>query len=90
MNHGGARTGAGRKPGGKNRFNQKLLERAESSGTLPIDYLLGVMRDHSLDTRLRIDAAKAAAPYIHQKLSSVSVGLTTSEMSHEEWLRSLA
>ena len=90
MSHGGARAGAGRKAGGTNRFNQWLLERAEASGILPVDYLLGVMRDESLDTRLRIDAAKAAAPYVHQRLSAISVDLTASDVSHEEWLKSLA
>jgi hypothetical protein len=51
--------------------------------------MLGVMRDESLDTRLRIDAAKAAAPYVHQRLSAISVGLTTPDVTHEEWLESL-
>lgn len=90
MSHGGARAGAGRKAGGTNRFNQWLLERAEASGILPVDYMLGVMRDESLDTRLRIDAAKAAAPYVHQRLSATSVELTASDVTHEEWLKSLA
>ena len=90
MGHGGARAGAGRKPGGTNRFNQRLLEKAEASGILPVDYMLGVMRDESLDTRLRIDAAKAAAPYVHQKLSAISVDLAKPEVTHEEWLKTLA
>ena len=90
MGHGGARAGAGRKPGTINRFSKDLLDKAAQSGQLPVDYLLEVMRDQSLDTRLRIDAAKAAAPYVHQKLSAISVDLTASDVSHEEWLQSLA
>ena len=90
MRHGGSRPGAGRKPGTINRFSKDLLEKASQSGLLPVDYLLGVMRDESLDTRLRIDAAKAAAPYVHQKLSAISVDVTTSDVTHEEWLKSLA
>ena len=90
MGHGGARAGAGRKPGTINRFSKDLLDKAAQSGQLPVDYLLEVMRDQSLDTRLRIDAAKAAAPYVHQKLSAISVDLTASDVSHEEWLKSLA
>ena len=90
MSHGGERPGAGRKPGGTNRFNQRLLARAEESGILPVDYMLGVMRDESLDTRLRIDAAKAAAPYVHQKLSAISVDLAAPDVTHEEWLKSLS
>jgi len=52
--------------------------------------MLEVMRDESLGIRLRIDAAKAAAPYVHQRLSAFAVDLTTSEVTHEEWLQSLA
>ena len=90
MSHGGARAGAGRKPGVINRFSRDLLERAAQSGQLPVDYILEVMRDKSLDTRLRIDAAKAAAPYVHQKRTAISVDVTTPDVSHEEWLKSLA
>lgn len=89
MSHGGARAGAGRKPGTINRFSKDLLDKAAQSGQLPVDYLLEVMRDQSLDTRLRIDAAKAAAPYVHQKLSAISVDLTTPDVTHEEWLEGL-
>ena len=56
---------------------------------MPLDYMLEIMRDQSLDTRLRIDAAKAAAPYVHQKLSAISVDLATPDVTHEEWLKSL-
>lgn len=90
MSHGGARPGAGRKPGTINRFSKDLLDKATQSGQLPVDYMLGVMRDESLDTRLRIDAAKAAAPYVHQRLSAISVDLATPDVTHEEWLKSLA
>ena len=89
MRHGGSRPGAGRKPGTINRFSKDLLEKASRSGLLPVDYMLGVMRDESLDTRLRIDAARAAAPYVHQKLSVISVDVTTPDVTHEEWLKSL-
>ena len=90
MRHGGSRPRAGRKPGTINRFSKDLLEKASQSGLLPVDYMLGVMRDESLDSRLRIDAAKAAAPYVHQKLSVISVDVTTPDVTHEEWLKSLA
>ena len=47
------------------------------------------MRDQSLDTRLRIDAAKAAAHDVHQKLSAISVDLAAPDVTHEEWLKTL-
>jgi hypothetical protein len=73
-----------------NRFNRELLERANEGGQLPLDYMLETMRDQSLDTGLRIDAAKTAAPYVHQRLSAISVDVTAPEFTHEEWLKSLA
>ena len=90
MARGGARPNPGRKPSTLNRFNRELVERAMEGGQLPLDYMLEIMRDQSVDTRLRIDAAKAAAPYVHQKLSAVSVDLATPDVTHEEWLKSLA
>jgi hypothetical protein len=73
-----------------NRFNRELLERANEGGQLPLDYMLETMRDQSLDTGLRIDAAKTAAPNVHQRLSAISVDVTAPEFTHEEWLKSLA
>jgi hypothetical protein len=71
MASGGARPGAGRKPGGANRANQEALERAKEGGELPLDYLLRVMRDEASDAAKRIDCAKAAAPYVHPKRAPV-------------------
>lgn len=34
----------------------------------PLTFLLAVMNDGETDARLRIDAAKAALPFVHQKL----------------------
>ena len=90
MTHGGRRPGAGRKPGSLNRFSEALLAKASQSGTLPVEYLLETMRDQSLATWLRIDAAKAAAPCVHHKLSTISVDVTRPEVTHEEWLESVA
>ena len=36
---------------------------------MPLDYLLRIMRDQDQDARSRLDAAKAAAPYCHARLS---------------------
>jgi hypothetical protein len=39
----------------------------------PLDYLLGIIRDKDQDSRSRLDAAKAAAPYCHARLSSTEL-----------------
>lgn len=71
MAHGGARPGAGRKKGGANRLTEKAIEQARAGGLMPLDYLLQVLRDEGNDMATRIDAAKAAAPYVHPKRAPV-------------------
>ena len=88
--HGGYRAGAGRKRGSVNRASKKLVEMATASGQLPLEYFLEIMRDETQDTRTRIEAAKLAAPYVHQRLSTVEVHAEHYEMTHEEWINSLA
>ena len=90
MARGGFRPNAGRKQGSVNRLNVELIKRAEEGGQMPLDYMLKVMRDESVDTKVRIDAAKAAAPFVHQKLASLTVGVASHTMSHEEWLKTLS
>jgi hypothetical protein len=71
MAHGGPRSGAGRKKGSLNRLTEEAVKAAEKGGVMPLDYLLGVMRDDTQDQAIRIDAAKAAAPYVHAKLQAI-------------------
>jgi hypothetical protein len=40
---------------------------------MPLDFLLEIMRDENQDARSRLDAAKAAAPDCHARLSSTEV-----------------
>lgn len=89
MSHGGARPGAGRKPGSTNRLSQEAHDRAIEGGEMPLDYLLRIMRDEEADEAKRIDCAKAAAQYVHPKLSSVEAHGNLSE-TYEERLRRVA
>ena len=52
----------------------RTLARVKRSGATPLDYMLQVMRDESAEPAKRLDAAKAAAPYVHPRLASVAVG----------------
>ena len=89
MSRGGKREGAGRKPGSINRFSKQTLDRVTRAGILPVDYLLSVMRDDAFSTAERLDAAKAAAPYLHHKLTTQSLSVAAVGISHDEWLASL-
>lgn len=43
----------------------------------PLDYLLQLMRDECQPVEVRLNAAKAAAPFVHPKLASIEVQCDT-------------
>jgi len=75
MPRGGARPGAGRKPGTPNRVTAELQAAVAASGETPLEYLLRIMRDPTADNSRRDQAAKDAAPYVHAKLTAVDATL---------------
>jgi hypothetical protein len=72
---GGPRQGAGRKPGVPNKATLAKEAEIAASGLTPLDFLLMVMRDDERDHDVRQDAAKAAAPYVHPKLSAIEANI---------------
>lgn len=86
--HGGKRAGAGRKPGAVNRASAEAREMARATGITPLEFLLNVMRDDTKEDSQRLDAAKAAAPYVHAKLSAVEMNANVN-VSHEDALAAL-
>lgn len=74
--HGGARPGAGRKKGGVNRLTAEAVAKAQEGGEMPLDFMLSIMRDESEQRSVRLDAAKAAAQYVHPKLSAVDATMS--------------
>jgi hypothetical protein len=61
----------GRKKGTPNKKTQRLREIIEASGVTPLDYMLRVLRDEGATPMERMDAAKAAAPYVHARLAAI-------------------
>jgi hypothetical protein len=47
---------------------------AASEGLTPLEFMLSVMRDTDKELSYRLDMAKAAAPYVHARLSSIEMG----------------
>jgi hypothetical protein len=88
MARGGKREGAGRKPGSPNKATQEQREAVAASGLTPLEYMLQVMRDLSQEDQKRLDAAKAAAPYVHARLNAVELNANVA-LSHEQWLEQL-
>lgn len=80
MSKGGRRPGAGRKTGAASKKTREIADRAAADGVTPLEFLLKVMRDEACPEgadpaqkmafhSLRFEAAKAAAPYLHPRLS---------------------
>jgi hypothetical protein len=64
----GRKTG-GRKKGTPNKATAAKAVAIAASGLAPLDHLLSIMRNESLDQNIRLDAAKAAAPYVHPRMA---------------------
>src|SRR5262245_2416288 len=79
---------AGRPKGALDKITQLQRKAALESGQSPLDYLLSIMRDENQSITVRLDAAKAAAPYLHPKLTAVEASLKTNEPIRVEvsWL----
>jgi hypothetical protein len=61
----------GRPKGSRNKRTRSLIEAAEAGGETPLDYMLRVMRDSASSAKRRDEMARAAAPYLHPKLSPI-------------------
>ena len=56
----------GPKKGSKNKRTLELDKKA-AEGLTPLDYLLQVMRDETVDDARRDEAARAACPFLHAR-----------------------
>src|SRR5688572_21221327 len=80
MQNGGARSGAGRKPGSSTQRTREIADRCAEEGVTPLEIIVTVMREQwqayqtnkdPAAAQVAILAANHAAPYIHPKLSQV-------------------
>ena len=62
----------GRPKGSGNKFTKDISEILEDNQS-PLEYMLSVMNNTDNDQRERLDAAKAAAPYIHARIAHIEV-----------------
>lgn len=67
---GGPQPGSGRKAGSPNVRKRISPEEARKFGELPLERMLKRMNDKTVNDDIRDDLAKAAAPYIHARLST--------------------
>lgn len=85
---GGRRPGAGRKPGSIDRDKKAMLKEIAESGLTPLEFLVKMYRNPNLEIERRIDAAKAACPYVHTRLQAIDIDANVN-VSHEDALREL-
>jgi hypothetical protein len=91
MTHGGRRENAGRKPGTANTRTREIADRASAKGTTPLEYLLELLRKPYPEDAdgavlatydaMRLEAAKAAAPYMHPRLANVDSTISIGPLS---------
>lgn len=62
----------GSRKGRPNKLRKGRAEAISKSGLTPLEYMLSVFRDTQVKQGLRMDAAKAAAPYIHPRLQAIT------------------
>ena len=90
MPRGGPRPNSGRPKGSTSKASAAQVEAVvKQAGMTPLEYLTSIFADPSQDEKLRIDAAKAAAPYVHAKLSNVEMNSNVTVRSHEEMIDEL-
>ena len=83
----GRKTG-GRKKGTPNKSSRIAIDLAKD-GTSAVQLMLAVMRDETLTLPIRLDAAKAVAPYTPPLLSAVDMTGSLGVYSHEQALAEL-
>ena len=108
MARGGARAGAGRKRGpvsfetnlrekikaeAKAEAVKEVVREVRKKGDTPLEYMLNVMRDETVDSKRRDSMAAAAAPYLHPKLSTATLNVKQAsslrEMTTDELIAAL-
>ena len=96
---GGRRAGAGRKIGAATKKTREIADKATQEGITPLEFMLQIMREDLPETEdervrltyqeMRFEAAKAAAPYVHPKLSAVEMNAKVTTRSLDQELSEL-
>ena len=81
MARGGARPGAGRPKGVRNKRHVVIVE--DPSALMPIDWMLAVLRDPQAEQNRRDQMAALAAPYVHARLSAAMVSSHSTSNSRD-------
>jgi hypothetical protein len=64
----------GRKLGTRNKATQLEVDArraAAEANMTPVDFMLGLVRNEALNLSLRLDAARAVAPFVYPRLNAI-------------------
>src|SRR5260370_8597365 len=61
----------GRQRGTPNKKTREFMESVAASGLVPLEYMLKILRDEKQPQEVRIEMAKAAAPFVHPRLAAM-------------------
>lgn len=75
---------SGRPKGARNKRTTEAVEAIVGKGLTPLEYLTSIYQDECKDESIRMDAAKAAAPYVHSRLSNVEMAVTDDTRTETE------
>src|SRR6516162_2241933 len=78
----------GRQKGVANKRTREIAEAAMAQGLTPLEYMLAVLRDETVEPERRDEMAKAAAPYLHPRLAAIEAKLSVA-VDHETALDQL-
>ena len=79
----------GRQKDAANKRTREIADEAATHGLMPLEYILSVVRDPSVEPERRDRMAVAAAPYIHPRLAAIEAKVDTTgqldvKMTREE------
>ena len=72
----------GRQNGVANKRTREIADAAKAQGLTPLEYMLAVLRDETVEPERRDEMAKAAAPYLHPRLAAIEAKLSVA-VDHE-------
>jgi len=73
---GGPRANAGRKSKSREILIERSRDAALNAKVTPLEYMLEILQDVQNPQKIRFDAAIAAAPYVHPRLTNSTVTTT--------------
>jgi len=73
------RRGPGRPKGSRNKRTEAQISKIEESGLTPLECFASIYQDDTKPESLRLQAAQAAAPFMHPRLSTSEVHTVSDE-----------